>query len=487
MENHNFFSSRFAKKTTREKKTQKVYFQRKIKTENYPVLQKNLNTFFNDYSKYFETSFEDNHIVFGKKKSNFRKNSQLGLTDMGSPKSKTKRNIKRPTIRRQVLLRNDSINRSKFTYEDKRKSFEENNLKPGQRFIDDKEIEKLFNLFKELRKINKNRTSHFMNIKDLKELKEAKNERNNFNNKSSENFFKMNTVSSFDKRNFNLDEKKYGTIIMKANTMDIMNESDYNGTISTNLGNTMQEEITKNNNLKSIEIDKEEKHEYICSSDIIKKRKKLIEKQNQYLYKNIQHSLKKQFAESLALQENVFLNQNKNNKFQNHFKKYLNNRLKKQHNSKLLIQDDSHRKNLELKMKIDFLQNKLNPDRIYDWYYDLHSSKSFFPILDTKIETIRNPRNMKEYTKERSKTLDKDDYLKNIITSKYFLNLEKDINNANKNYDCLIVEGKNLLQFENNMAKKLKGRKIINDFERVLSPSKFKNEYIHSNILKKLY
>ena len=37
------------------------------------------------------------------------------------------------------------------------------------------------------------------------------------------------------------------------------------------------------------------------------------------------------------------------------------------------------------------------------------------------------------------------------------------------------------------MAKKLKGRKIIYDFEKTLSPTEFKNENIYSNILKKLY
>ena len=80
--------------------------------------------------------------------------------------------------------------------DDKRKSFEENNLKPGQRFIDDREIDKLFNLFRELRKINKDRNCHFINMQELKEIKEAQNERSYFNNKSGENFFKNNNSSN---------------------------------------------------------------------------------------------------------------------------------------------------------------------------------------------------------------------------------------------------------------------------------------------------
>ena len=496
MESQNFFSSHFGKKTQREKKMQTVYFQRKINTENFPNLQKNLQTFFNDYSKYFQTTFEDNNrIVVGKKYSrNKRSKGKNSLTESWSPKSKNKRFLKRPTIRRFVSVRSDSLNRSKMNNDDKKKSFEENNLKPGQRFIDDREIDKLFNLYKELRKINKERNYNFMNMQELKELKEAQNE------KSGENFFKNNNSTNFDKRLFyNSEEKKTGSSLMRTitfdvnkmrkNNLDINNESEYNGTISTNVGNTMntmQEEFSKNINYKSIESEKEEKKKYSFNADEINKRKKLIAKQNQYLYKNIQLALKNQFAETLALQENVFLCQNKNNKFQKNFKNYLNRRFKRQQDSRLLIQDDSHRKILELKMKIDFFQKKLNPDKIYDWYYDLHSSRSSFPLLDKKIETIRNPKNLKDYDDKISKSLDKDNYLKNNITSKYFHNLEKDVNNADNNYGGLIVEGKNLLEFENNMAKRLKGKKILNDFERLLSPSKLKNENIYSNIVNKL-
>ena len=210
--------------------------------------------------------------------------------------------------------------------------------------------------------------------------------------------------------------------------------------------------------------------------------------QNQYIYNNIQEVIKKQFAESLSLQENALLFHNKNRKYQYNFRKYLNNHIKKKFKSDLLIQEDKFRKKLELKAKIDFFQKKLNPDKIYDWYKDLHSSKNFLPILDKKFETIRNPKTMKKTfisSNHRSRTLDKDQYLKNSITSKYFNNLEKEADNVNNNFGSLFVEGKNLLQFENNLAKKLKGRKIINDYERLMSPTDLKNEDIYANIGKK--
>ena len=73
----NFFTGKFKKNNLRVPNIRKVYFQRKIKTEEYPSLQKNLKTFFNDYSKYFDTSFEENHIIVGKKYNSNHKSNLL--------------------------------------------------------------------------------------------------------------------------------------------------------------------------------------------------------------------------------------------------------------------------------------------------------------------------------------------------------------------------------------------------------------------------
>lgn len=488
MDNSNFFLPRFGKRNSFiEKQLKKVYFQRKINPEDFPNFKKTLKTFFTDYSQYFQTSFENNKIIIGKKYDNNPKtNMRISLTEAGNQKLKTKKYIKRQTMKRQGASRSDSLNRSRYLYEEKRKSFEDSILKPGQRFIDDKEIDKLFNLYKEIRRVNRNRSNNFINIKDLKEYKELKSDYM-FNTKSSDNFFKMHSTPIEKHINFNNTKEKKSVINSIKNNMDLLNESEYNRTLSTNMGGTLQDDSVRNNNmLKSIESDKEEKDEYICKTDVIK-RKKLIKMQNQYLYNNLEEVTKKQFAQSLALQENALLFHNKNKKYQNEFNKYLGNHLKRKFKSDFLIQDDKYRKKLELKMKIDFFQKKLNPEKIYDWYNDLHSSKSFFPILDKKFETIRNPKTMKTTTSfnQRSKTLEKDAYLRNSITSKYFNNLEKEVDNINNNYGYLYIKGKNLLQFENNLAKKLKGRKIINDYERLLSASKLKNEDIYSNITKK--
>ena len=70
----NFFLPRFGKKSThREKRMEKVYFQRKINPEELPNFKKMLKTFFTDYSQYFQTSFENNRIIVGKKYDNNQK------------------------------------------------------------------------------------------------------------------------------------------------------------------------------------------------------------------------------------------------------------------------------------------------------------------------------------------------------------------------------------------------------------------------------
>ena len=51
----------------------------------------------------------------------------------------------------------------------------------------------------------------------------------------------------------------------------------------------------------------------------------------------------------------------------------------------------------------------------------------------------------------------------------------------------LCVKGINLLKFENDLFRKLKGRKIINDFERLMSPSNTKTRFFLTKINKNIF
>ena len=44
-------------------KIPKEYFLKKININKYPKMKNNLNAFFNDCNKYFETSYDDKYII----------------------------------------------------------------------------------------------------------------------------------------------------------------------------------------------------------------------------------------------------------------------------------------------------------------------------------------------------------------------------------------------------------------------------------------
>ena len=160
----------------------KEYFIKKIKLKQNPKLRNNLNIFFNDSKKYFNTFFDDKYIIIGKKKIKseklkFHKTFSENIT---TKKIKSRNFLKRMTIKKNNELKkskdinNNSPNKSKTKTEEKKKNFrtfEESALKQGQRFIDDKEVENIFKLYKEVRKINKYKCKKFLTLKDLKDKK----------------------------------------------------------------------------------------------------------------------------------------------------------------------------------------------------------------------------------------------------------------------------------------------------------------------------
>lgn len=154
-----------------------------------------------------------------------------------------------------------------------------------------------------------------------------------------------------------------------------------------------------------------------------------------------------------------------------------------------MVQDENYRPALETKMKLNILQQKINPDKFYNWINDLHSSENSMITQKYLLssETIRNPEIMKNFIQTKSKTLEKNDYVKKIIPRVTLRNLKNDLKNINRNYDSLYVKGKDLLKLESDVFKKLKGRKIMNDFERLMSPSNTKCKNIYSNIDRNLF
>ena len=181
------------------------------------------------------------------------------------------------------------------------------------------------------------------------------------------------------------------------------------------------------------------------------------------------------------------MSQNRNKNIQKQINNYILARTKKPRSKLLMIQDENYRPKVEMKMKLSKLKLKLNPDKGYDWLKDLHSAEN--NLSDSghlpTAETIRNPRIMKTFTPW--KFFEQNEYVKKVFPRNHLIKFNKDLNNIYKNYDSLYVEGVDLLKFENDIFKKLKGRKIMNDYERLMSPSKIKCKNIYCHIERNLF
>ena len=462
----------------------KEFMLKKINIEEYPKFKKNLNSFFNDINKYFETSYDDKFIIIGNK----HKHKNL-IPFENAGKNRIKKWLNRITFKSLLKASNDSqknltIFQNKGKHEDKKKniaSSEENSLKPGQRFVDDKEIENIFNLYKELRKINKNKNSKFITLKDLNKSLNG----SDFKSKKSSKI--LNNDNLINLKQYQT-KKLYNSFVKKDNNSNnIFNETDGYKNISTLSGN-LKDEISFKNNFVSIEVNNSNNNNIIVKQKE-KEKQKLINKQKQYISKKLDKTIKNKFIHILALQEKTILDQNKFIKQQLNLRNYLSTKIKRKKNKLLMVQDENYRPALETKMKLNILQQKINPDKFYNWINDLHSSENSMITQKYLLssETIRNPEIMKNFIQTKSKTLEKNDYVKKIIPRVTLRNLKNDLKNINRNYDSLYVKGKDLLKLESDVFKKLKGRKIMNDFERLMSPSNTKCKNIYSNIDRNLF
>lgn len=483
----------------------KEFMLKKIHLDDYPKLKAKLNIFFTDINKYFETSFGDKYIIVGKKS----KNSRLGSSLDTSGKSKNRKLLRRMSVKSSNILKSsvDSqrylINSQKLLIsnvtDDKKKNFtsyDENILKPGQRFINDSEVEQIFSIFKEIRKMNNSKNDNANTQKELDKSKISnffnskksnKNKSNNNSNKFLINLKKNNIKKNFysvknDKANNNKINKNFFSDDDNANSHinDMGNYKTHSTFYSIKDDYSIRNKYINTEN--NIIVNKSRNNSYNLLRE-----KKLKKKQNQYISIELDTPFKNKMANILTLQEKSLMNRKKEKNVQSHINNYILSKTKKSKSNLLTLQEDNYRPNIEIKMKLHNLQKKLNPDKFYNWFKDLHSSqKNLHPYeYIPNIETIRNPKNMKILNP--SNFTEKNNYMKKIIPKKYFRDFNNDLNNTNKNYESLIVEGVDLLNFENDLFKKLKGRKIINDFERLFSPSKKKNQNIYSNIEKNIF
>jgi hypothetical protein len=509
------------------KKVPKEYFVKKIDVKSYPKIRKNLDLFFNDINKYFETSYDNKYLIVGKKlkdsdtkiKASCLENYKKKLFHKKATLKKSHNILKTSNNSNKNSMSPKSKKKSNFSSrnitDEKRKNFtsvDETQLKLGQRFVDDKELDSIFNLFKELQRLNKNKNKDFLTFKELNEYKSANLNNNNKEDKNVNNEF--NKTLTFIKNDNNGSSNKiinifrnkenlkpslinYKTLVPKNKKLNI---NDYqNNYIKRNINKTLNDFdnyktsstgftysnndinnktylMTTNNNII--------KDNFILNND--KKRKnKMFLKQLQYISPKLDETIKKEMAKNLAFQENVLKYHKNKTKMQLMLIKYISKKIKKSKNKLLMYKEYNYRTNYETKTKLNNLQNKLNPEKVYNWAEDLHLPE--YKIKKEKQyisseETIRYPQHMKLLSPVKLNLFEKSEYITRKIPNNQLMNLKKNLGKIQKSYNSLHVNGVNLLKFEADIAKKLKGRKILNDYERLMSPSNFKSKEIYSDI-----
>ena len=502
------------------KKIPKEYLVKKIDVKSYPKIRKNLDLFFNDINKYFETSYDNKYLILGKKLKDIDSKSKASFLE----NHKKNLSLKKSTLKKSYNSNKNSMspkskNKSNFSSrnitDERRKNFssvDETQLKQGQRFVDDKELDNIFKLFKELQRFNKNRNKDFLTFKELSSYKNSnlyninKEDKNvNFEYNKTLTFIKNDDTGSNKKvtntfrnkdnlkpslinhktlapKNQKLNINDFQNNYIKQNINRTLNDIDNYKTSSTGFTysnkdiNNKTYLMTTNNNII--------KNNFILNND--KKRKnKLLLKQLQYISPKLDETIKKEMAKNLAFQENVLKHHKDKTKMQLMLTKYISEKIKKSKNKLLMYKEYNYRPNYETKTKLNNLQNKLNPEKIYNWVEDLHLPE--YKIKKEKQyinseETIRYPQHMKLLSPVKLKLFENSDYITRKIPNNQLMNLKKTLGKIQKSYDSLHVNGINLLKLEADNAKKLKGRKILNDYERLMSPSNFKSKEIFSDI-----
>lgn len=134
----------------------------------------------------------------------------------------------------------------------------------------------------------------------------------------------------------------------------------------------------------------------------------------------------------------------------------------------LMNKTEFYRINTDLKSR---LSNQMQHD-LYEWEKNLknYNNKKKYE------ETIRDPKyKMNKYPKNNFYSLD-NEYLAKRITKKNLKKFVINIDNIKNNFRGLFIKGRNLLELEHDLAKEIKGKKILNNYEEILPYSSLKND-----------
>ena len=478
----------------------RLLYLKKIELKNFPELSRNLKDFLWNSEKYFKSQFKNYHIAINHVTNKNFKIPYIDITKRKISRMKTKRfdssSIFSPEKRRLNDSKKIYINESSSRFDRKRGmtkniNLKEVGLKPGQKYINDFELEDLFNAYKTVREMNKKRDKNFITVKEymdmdnnslLLETKTLTNF-NKKNNKASQNKeeLKLTTYLETDGNVFS-PQRKYINPLNTINPsyykttstfMSVNKDEKNNKNINSPIKSNNACSISKINSLKN-DFDEEKIIDDIKSKTAnnfyglrtleeknIILRKKLIKKQNQFL-ENEEEAIpknktkKEYFANLLANQEQALTKTARNKLKINVIYNLLAKKSHKPKEKLLMTNINSYRIKKELGDKFTNLNSKIEPEHSYNWIKDLREESK---ISKNNITDIRDPYDKKMNITISNKNLGKK---KN---SKYYKKLIDETNKINNNFEGLFIKGKNLLKTEYDQLKALKTKKIINNYE----------------------
>ena len=516
----------------------------KINVKEKPILKKYLTQFFETPQNYFVSTFSNRKIVLNKTKSlneiyeipipqsllkriKRRKSKGIQLYNDTSIKEK---------IAEIAVVHNNNTSKARF-----KKEKESKKEKIDIREIRDKEIQKIFNDFKKVRNINKNSINNFITKNEYVDLihinkneNEEKGEEHeqieDKNNESDNNIKKLIKSKSSISIRKNKEEFEKNIIFSKITKFKDKN-NNYNNILPITKKNSEKliPKLSNQNNItphfisifdeinpmrstifKNEEKEKEKDNNTTLNSQystLYKSRNKsflsklkntlnkfqstksinnnelLIQKQNQYATVIKNKTIKKEFLKNLAYQEKTLQRQIQHCKKDKNMIKYIREKLKRENGELLMGQTDDYRIINDIKTRLNKLMKKSFPENHYDWKDNLRNKKIENDDINKDQEIMRNPYN-KASTFIKNKQFEKyeNEFIKNYAPKNEYRKFVKDIKNIKNNLNGLLIEGQNLLKYEQDLIKKIKGKKFLINYNNLLKEKDINDELYAYNI-----
>ena len=186
------------------------------------------------------------------------------------------------------------------------------------------------------------------------------------------------------------------------------------------------------------------------------------------LYKTV----RTEFGYKLKFQEDVLRAKKNEENIIQKIKYNLLKKLKRPENELLMTQSENYRIKKEVQENVSKKIKKTFPKPLYKWVVSLRGDKDNHYINDgTDENPLWNVYIHKKHTKQKIRNSNlfrtnteffkNNDYIKTKLENKIFNRLNKEIDDINSDFSNMVIKGKNLLDFEKENTKNLKGRKYI--------------------------